>query len=80
MMRLMEILDDARMRHRVAKMRLPDIEGWFSTSINGLTEAYKHWEQDHSHAALNEVRGHLRAMAALHEGLAQNLQTRSPGQ
>jgi hypothetical protein len=70
-MRLFELLDDARMRKRVSRMREPDMRGWMATTLNSMESAFQQFEKDSAPAALEELYQSLRAAAALWEGLDQ---------
>lgn len=68
--RLIELLDDARMRRRVARLREPDMREWMATTLNGMERAFEVYQKEGSAAALEEFYQGLRGAAALWEGLS----------
>lgn len=76
--RLIERLDDARMRRRVSRLREPDIRDWMATTLNSIEQAFELYQKESSAAALEEFYQGLRAAAALWEGLDQYVRARTP--
>jgi hypothetical protein len=69
-MRLIETLDDARMRRRVRRLTPQAMHDWMVTTLNGLHGAWREYEKSGADAALDEIHAGLRAAAALHAGLS----------
>lgn len=69
--RLWETLGDARMRRRVARMAAQEMLAWLDNLPNALGANIRVYEMHRAPDALNELRGQLRAAAALVEGLEE---------